>query len=65
MAVPLDPAPVTRRDLYAAVSPLWIYLLVMIVNSMRSGVHWTDMVLFVGAAISAAWYLRAAYRKAA
>ena len=65
MAVLSDTVPVTRRELYAAVAPVWIYLLIMIANSMRSGARWSDIVLFVAAAISTVWYLRAAYRTAA
>ena len=65
MTTPTDNRPATRREVYAAVAPVWIFLLVLIISSMRSGFHWSDLVLFAAAAASTVMYLRAAYRPAA
>ncbi len=65
MAASPGERPATRREVYSAVAPVWIFLMIVIANSMRSGVHWPDLILFAGAAIATAMYLRAAYRSAA
>jgi hypothetical protein len=57
--------PVTRRQLYATVAPVWIFLVIVIADSMRSGVRWPEAVLLAAALVSMVWYFRMAYPGAA
>jgi len=65
MTTDADTAPVTRREIYAAVAPVWIYLTAVIANSMRTAAGWPDVLLMAGAVAGMVGYLRAAYPRRA
>ena len=63
MSSPIDSPPVTRRELYSAIAPVWIFLLLILINSMDGDARWPEIVLFVGIAICAVMYSRMGHRK--